>query len=80
MTKNLNSYTTVYQIKKKNQVSSENTSGSVKTLWRQYDGLKICTGMLYRERIDAYRKNNRLKVPVDVPDNLKCEILHFYHD
>ena len=36
--------------------------------------------MLYWEWIDVYGKNNRLKVPVVVPNNLKCEILHFYHD
>ena len=55
MTKTLNSYTTVYQIKKEkpnwNQVSPENVS--VKTLWRQYDMLKIFNGMLYGEWIDV---------------------------
>jgi hypothetical protein len=34
-----------------NQVSPENIS--VKTLWRQYDRLKISNGMLYREWIDV---------------------------
>ena len=49
--KKINSYTTVYQIKKEkpnlNQVSPENIS--VRTLWRQCDRLKISNGMLYRE-------------------------------
>lgn len=55
MTNKLNSYTTVYQIKKEkpnwNQVSPENIS--VKTVWRQQDRLKLYNGMLYREWIDV---------------------------
>ena len=65
MTKKLNSYTTVYQIKKEkpnwNQVSPENIS--VKTLWRQYDRLKISNGMLYRGWIDVtgIKKKTRMR-------------------
>ena len=54
-------YTTVYQIKKEkpnwNQVSPENIS--VKTLWGQYDRLKISNGMLYREWIGVTGIKNR---------------------
>ena len=59
-----------------NQVSPENIS--VKTLWRQYDRLKISNGMLYREWIDVIGISNRLQLVV--PDQLKHEILQYYHD
>ena len=42
-----------------NQVSPENIG--VKTVWRQYDRLKLYNGMLYREWIDVtgIKKNKK---------------------
>ncbi|XP_061189572.1 uncharacterized protein K02A2.6-like [Saccostrea echinata] len=53
-------------------------SEAFKTLWRQWDRLKVINGLLYREFQDV--DTNKVILQLVVPKQKRSEVIHYFHD